>query len=76
MRIAVNRKALEINKRIVDKKNHHPPIIVESASGTVKEFEIFTLPRNRTWIVMYDPDNPWTCLDMEFTVWIESFDNV
>jgi hypothetical protein len=76
MRIAVNRRALEINKRITDTKLHHPPILVEFDDGKTLELNDFPLPRNREFHVVYRPDTPWIeVLDdgepIAFTVWIE-----
>lgn len=74
MRIAVNRKALEANKRIGDFTDHLPPIIVEDDNGEIATLFAYNLDQRKDWHVIYDPDNPWSALDMEFTVWIESLD--
>lgn len=75
MRIAVNRRALEINKRIVDTSLHHPPILVEFDDGKTLELDSFPLPKNRNWHVVYRPETPWIEViegePMAFNVWIE-----
>lgn len=76
MKIAVNRRALEINKRIVDTKLHHPPILIKFNDGKTLELHEFPLDRDRAWNVVYRPDNPWIEImddgePMAFTVWIE-----
>ena len=75
MRIAVNRRALEINKRISDTSQHHPPILVEFDDGKTLELKDFPLPKNREWHVVYNPETPWIEIiegePMAFNVWIE-----
>jgi len=76
LRIAVDRKALELNKRITDLNQHHPPIIIEQDDGRVAHAFDFPLMKNRTWRIVYRPDTPWIEImddgePMAFNVWIQ-----
>lgn len=76
MRIAVNRRALEVNRRIADTALHHPPIIIEDDAGNVGCSYDFALPRNREWRVVYRPNTPWIEVmeddgePISFNIWI------
>jgi hypothetical protein len=79
MRVAVNRRALEINRRITHRALHHPPIIIKQNDGTIGYAYDFPLPRNSCWKIVYNPDEPWIeVLDdgepISFNVWIEEID--
>lgn len=76
MRIAVNRRALEINKRIVDTSLHHAPILVKFDDGKTLELHEFSLDRDKLWNIVYRPETPWIEVmndgePMSFNVWIE-----
>lgn len=76
MRIAVNRRALELNRRIIDTTLHHPPIIIEQDDGEVGYAYDFTLMKNRNWKIVYRPNDPWIEImddgePMAFNVWIQ-----
>jgi hypothetical protein len=79
MKVAVNRRALEINKRISDTKLHHPPIIVKDELGNISEHYTFNLRDWKNWRIVYRPETPWIeILDgdpIAFNVWIEGFDD-
>lgn len=80
MRIAVNRRALEINKRITDVSLHHPPIIIKDELGRVEHVYNLKLWPNKRWRIVYNPAEPWIeVMDdgepMAFNVWIESYED-
>ena len=80
MKIAVNRKALEINKRIIDRSLHHPPIVVKDELGRVTHAYDIKLWPNKKWRVVYEPTEPWIEImddgePMAFNVYIESYND-
>lgn len=74
MKIAVDRKALEKNKRIPDPKNHLPPIIVIHDSGTITHHKHLRVDYGTK--IVYSPSDPLIINidgeETEFTVWIEA----
>lgn len=79
MRIAVDRRALEINKRISDRSLHHPPILVRDNSGKTSHVYEFILSNDLNWRVVYEPFEPWIEVagdgePIAFNVWIEEYD--
>jgi hypothetical protein len=79
MKIAVDRKALEINRRITDVNLHHPPILVQWDDGKITWHNHFPLAINEQWNVVYEPDpeKVWIEVDQSgepvaFNVWIEN----
>lgn len=81
MKIAVDRKALEINRRITDRYLHHPPILVKDDNDMTTRLHEYLLPPALNWRVIYEPDpkKVWTEIgddgeSVSFNVWIESID--